>query len=134
MLRIDTPIRACAPDSGDVLVFIWLQYAMIIYSVTITLQREIETEWLDWMKRIHVPDVLRTGCFLSCYAYKVVGGEDSEPTYVLQYYCESLDDYERYRDGFVPALQKEHSEKFAGRFRPSRQILEQIFVLGRSST
>lgn len=39
---------------------------MIIYSVTIAIQDSIESEWADWMNRVHVPDVLRTECFSEC--------------------------------------------------------------------
>jgi hypothetical protein len=35
-------------------------------------------------------------------------------------------EYRRYRDHFSAALQKEHSDRFGGRFRASRQILEQV--------
>ena len=76
---------------------------MIIYSVTISLEASIETEWADWMKKVHVPDVLRTGCFSECRFSKVVGSADEELTYVLQYRCPSLAEYHRYRDNFAPA-------------------------------
>lgn len=99
---------------------------MIIYSVTIALQASIESGWVDWMNRTHVPDVLRTGCFTECRIYKVHGSEDEEPTYVLQYQCRSIEEYHRYRDNFASALQKEHSEKFAGKFRGCRQVLEEV--------
>jgi hypothetical protein len=107
---------------------------MIIYSVTITIQAGIESEWVDWMKGVHVPDVLRTGCFLECHFYKVTGSEGGELTYVLQYLCRSLDEYHRYRDNFAPALQKEHSDRFAGRFRGSRQLLEEMASLQSASS
>ena len=99
---------------------------MIIYSVTIAIEAGIEAEWLDWMQRVHVPDVLRTGCFGDCRIYKVLDPASGEATYVLQYDCRSLEEYHRYRDSFAPALQKDHSERFAGRFRGSRQLLEEV--------
>jgi hypothetical protein len=100
---------------------------MIIYSVSITLLSRIESEWLAWMKGVHVPDVMRTGCFTHCSMSKVLEPPGDEVTYQLQYSCNSLDDYQRYRDTYAPGLQKEHSEKFAGAFRGSRQILEEVF-------
>ena len=99
---------------------------MIIYSVTITIERSIESEWVDWMNRVHIPDVLRTNCFTECRTYKAVGSEGEDPVYVLQYQCRSIEEYHRYRDNFAPALQKEHSDRFAGRFRGSRQLLEEV--------
>lgn len=103
---------------------------MIIYSVTITIQPGIESEWIDWMKKVHVPDVLRTGCFAECRLHKALGSEGDEPAYVLQYQCRSLAEYHRYRDNFAPALQKEHTERYSGKFRGSRQLLEEIGRLG----
>ena len=102
---------------------------MIIYSVTISLQAGIESEWIEYMNQVHVPDVLKTGCFSECRFHKVLGGEGDEVAYVLQYRCRSLADYHRYRDNFAPDLQKEHTEKFAGKFRGSRQVLEEIAVI-----
>ena len=99
---------------------------MILYSVTITIQASIESEWVDWMRRVHIPDVLGTGCFSECRMYQAFGAEGEEAIYVMQYQGESLEEYHRYRDNFAPALQKEHSDRFAGRFRGSRQVLEEI--------
>lgn len=98
---------------------------MIIYNVQITLEPAIEKEWFDWMRRVHVPDVVRTGCFTECRIYKVVAASEPEPSYVMQYHAASLEEYHRYRDGFAAGLQKEHTDRFAGRFRGDRQILEE---------
>ena len=107
---------------------------MIIYRVEITVEAGIELEWLDWMKRIHVPDVIRTGCFTECRIYKVIESAATDPVYAMQYHCQSLEEYHRYRDIFAADLQKEHSDKFAGRFRGARQLLEEIFSPFESAT
>jgi len=99
---------------------------MITYSVTISIQAGIESEWMNWMRKVHVPDVLRTGCFSKCWIYRVLEFENAEPTYVLQYSCQSVDDYHHYRDHLAAALQKEHTNRFTGRFRGSRQIFEEV--------
>jgi hypothetical protein len=102
---------------------------MIIYHVAITLEASIEAEWIYWMKRTHIPDVLRTGCFSECRVCKSVGADGIELVYVMQYSCASLADYHRYRDNFAPALQKDHSDRFGGRFRGARQVLEEVAVI-----
>lgn len=79
---------------------------MIIYSVTIAIQASIEAEWVDWMNRVHVPDVLRTGCFSECRMYKTLGSEGEELTYVMQYHSRSIEEYQHFRDNFAPALQR----------------------------
>jgi uncharacterized protein DUF4286 len=99
---------------------------MFIYSVTVTIEPAIEREWLDWMRRTHVPDVLRTGCFTGATIYKMFEATSDEQTYVIQYQCSAMAEYHRYRDHFATAVQKEHSDRFSGRFRASRQILEEV--------
>ncbi len=106
---------------------------MILYSVTIIIQPEIETEWIDWMKETHIPDVLRTGSFTECRIHKVLGSEGDEPVYVMQYHCRSVEEYHRYRDSFAPALQKDHTDRFAGKFRGSRMLLEEVARIEPSS-
>ena len=99
---------------------------MIIYSVMVTIEAALAREWLDWMRRVHVPDVLRSGCFTGASVYKMLEPTDDEQTYVIQYQSSALAEYQRYRDHFAAALQKEHSDRFSGRFRASRQILEEV--------
>ena len=97
---------------------------MIIYSVTVAIEAAVEQEWLEWMQRVHVPEVVQTGCFSECRIHKVI--EADEPTYVMQYRCASLAEYHRYRESFASAMQKDHTDRFAGRFRASRQLLEEV--------
>lgn len=99
---------------------------MIIYSVTVLIDAAIEPQWLEWMRRVHIPDVLATGCFTGCDIYRLLDAPTAEHGYVMHYRCRAIQDYERYRDGFAAALQKDHTERFAGRFRASRQLLEQV--------
>lgn len=104
---------------------------MIVYCVSITLDPGVEPEWLEWMRSVHIPDVLGTGCFTDCQIYKVAEIAADEPSYVMQYHCASLAEYHRYRDNFAPALQKDHTDRFAGRFRATRQVLEQVASVHR---
>lgn len=102
---------------------------MIVYSVTIWIDAAIEAQWLEWMTRVHVPDVMQTGCFLECRTYKLLERNETESSYVLQYRCGKLEEYERYRDNFAAVLQKDHTERFRGRFRASRQLLEEVVTV-----
>jgi hypothetical protein len=99
---------------------------MILYNIELTIQPDIESDWLTWMTGVHVPDGLRTACFSSCRICKILEPNSNDPSYVLTYECESLERYYQYRDNFAPALQKEHSERYAGRFSASRRILEEV--------
>jgi hypothetical protein len=38
---------------------------MILYNVTVSIDESVEKEWLQWMKEVHIPDVMNTGLFVS---------------------------------------------------------------------
>jgi hypothetical protein len=99
---------------------------MIIYQVTVIIQADVELDWLEWMTRVHIPDVLGTGCFSECRICKDLDTAEGRPAYVFQYECPSREEYAHYRTDFAPALQKDHSERFAGHFHASRRLLEQV--------
>jgi Domain of unknown function (DUF4286) len=103
--------------------------AMVIYSVRIAIDPAMEAEWMEWMRRVHIPEVLRPGCFNDAAIYKVADPAAGEPTYVIQYSCSSMKEYHRYRDQFAAGFQEKHKELFAGRFRASREILEKVAAI-----
>ena len=84
-------------------------------------------EWLEWMKTVHIPDVMRTGMFMENRICRLLGDEDSGgKTYSIQYTCNSMKEYEQYQHDFAPALQTEHKEKFVDKFVAFRTLLEII--------
>lgn len=94
-----------------------------VYSVTIRIDAPIQDEWLGWMQAVHIPAVLATGCFRSC----LVQRESDPPSggravFVLDYRARSLDAIRRYQHDFAPALQQEHTRRYAGRFEASRSV------------
>ena len=36
---------------------------MIVYNVTTKVAAAIQTDWLQWIKEEHIPDIINTGCF-----------------------------------------------------------------------
>lgn len=101
---------------------------MIIYSVTVSISKDVEKSWLNWMKEIHILDVLKTGYFFEYEFQKLLipdSGEE-ESTYVINYRTDSLDKYQNYSLKEAPRLQKEHYDKFFGKFKASRLIYRLI--------
>jgi len=43
----------------------------VLYNVTVSLDPNIESDWLLWMQANHIPDVLKTQCFTQCVLSKV---------------------------------------------------------------
>ena len=100
---------------------------MILYNVTVNIDYDAHDEWLDWMKNVHIPDVMATGMFLENKISKVLGDEDSGGiTYAIQYLTQDMDTYERYQQEHAPRLQQEHSARYEGRFAAFRTLLEVV--------
>ena len=99
---------------------------MILYNVTVNIDDSVHDEWLKWMKEVHVPDVMNTGMFVEIKICKIDGFSEGGISYALQYLAPDQASYDRYQEEFAPALQAEHSKKFAGKFGAFRTVLEVI--------
>ncbi|MDQ3192863.1 MAG: DUF4286 family protein [Bacteroidota bacterium] len=99
---------------------------MIIYNITVNIENDVREEWLTWMKNVHIPDVMKTGLFIENRILKVLVQEESGTTYSIQYTCEKMEDLEKYQQEYAPRLQKEHTDKYKGKFVAFRTLLEVI--------
>ena len=101
---------------------------MIVYSVTVSIDKEIHEEWMNWMKESHIPDVMATGIFKEYKMLRIISGnpEDNGPSYNIQYTCESMADLHQYQVQHAPRLQQEHKDKYEGKFAAFRTLLEVV--------
>lgn len=101
----------------------------IIYNVTVNVDDAATAKWLQWMKLIHIPEVLATGCFLHCRLLQV--NEQMEgstgSTYAVQYTAPSQADLNRYFAEHADALKAKTQEQFGNSlvaFRTTLAVLE----------
>lgn len=97
---------------------------MILYNVTVKVDRDVADDWLTYMQS-HIRDVLSTGCFSGyrmCRLLEQPEGED--PTYTIQYECESKDILNHYLEAFAPALRDDVNQKFKDKFVAFRTVME----------
>ena len=99
---------------------------MIIYNVTINVDDDIHIQWLEWMQKVHIPEVLTTGLFTGYRLCRLLDVDDEGTTYSVQYSCKSLDDYKMYKATHAPRLQQETFKKFGEKFMAFRTLLEVI--------
>ena len=100
---------------------------MIIYNITMQVNNNIYTEWLQWQTNIHIPKVMATGCFKKYQLLRLLEIDDAEgPTYAIQYYAESKADYNRYIELHAPALRKAATEKWGDQFTAFRTLLQVV--------
>lgn len=98
---------------------------MIIYNVTVKIDHEVHDDWYQWMKEVHIPEVMATGYFVKSQMCKLLHLDESDGiTYAIQYYCESMDQLQEYHRLQAPALQKKHTDKFKEKYVAFRTIME----------
>ncbi len=101
---------------------------MIIYNVTVNLDDSIHADWINWMKTVHIPDVMATGYFLENRFAKVLSTQEDETghTYAIQYLCNSMADLEEYQEKCSNPLQEAHGKRYEGKFVAFRTLLELV--------
>ncbi|MBC7863177.1 MAG: DUF4286 family protein [Bacteroidia bacterium] len=99
---------------------------MFIYNVTVNIEDSVKTEWIEWMRAKHIPDVIATGCFLSHRICKLLAVEDQGATYCIQYFFNTMEDLNRYQEQHAPRLQKDHMEKYGSKAVAFRTLMEVV--------
>jgi hypothetical protein len=100
---------------------------MLLYNVTVGIDKDIETEWLQYMREKHIPEVMKTGMFVDSKMYKVLHDqEDGTISYSVQYFAESIEHVNQYLDVFGPVLIEEHRRKFSNRHVVFMTLLEEV--------
>jgi hypothetical protein len=100
---------------------------MIIYNVTIKIYPDIEAEWLNWMQREHIPEVLATGYFDRAVFTRLLEPHDEEGlTFSVQYYTSTHHRYKQYIDEEAPKLRQKGFDRFGDRFIAFRSLMETI--------
>lgn len=100
---------------------------MIVYSVTLKVDLDVHNEWLEWMKTIHILDVLATKKFVDYRMLRILAEDERDGiTYNIQYRAETISDYFDYQKEFAPALQIEHSAKYKDKVVAFRTLLKEV--------
>ena len=100
---------------------------MLVYNITLKIDPDIETEWVYWMKQVHIPEVMATNLFTEYKFFKLLEQDDNEgPTYVIQYFALSKENYDRYINEFSAALRHKAIEKWGNKFFAFRTVMQAV--------
>jgi len=93
--------------------------------VEVVIDKESENDFYNFMIEKHIPNVLKTGCFISNTIRKKVNKNPLENSkYVFDYYCDSSEKLGIYTTKYSPALQEEVKVLFDGKIQSERYIYE----------
>lgn len=101
---------------------------MIIYNVTANIDKDVEVEWIEWMKNTHIPEVMDTGYFTDYRMLRMLSQEEDETgaTYAVQYYADTLGHLETYLNSVAPKIQKKSIIKYGTKLAAFRTVMEEI--------
>ena len=95
---------------------------MICYNVHVKLNDELnEEEWRSYMIDEHIPDVMKTGCFLEC---KMTKNIERPRNWHIQYFLENMDKMKEYQNNHATKLKQEVIDKYNGSFQATRTITD----------
>ena len=99
---------------------------MIIYNVTVSVEKSVKEDWLKWMQEVHIPEVMATGVFLQSQINRVMVQGDSDNTFAIAYTCDSMKNLHQYQVNFAPELQQKHVARYGDKAVAFRTLMEVI--------
>jgi len=99
---------------------------MLLYNVTVGIDKEIETQWLAFIKSNYGPRVIGTGLFLDFKVYKVLThDDDTSVSYSMQFFSDSIENVLLYLNKHAPAIVEDHRRQFKDRHIVFNTLLEE---------
>lgn len=100
---------------------------MFLYNVTVGIDKAIEAEWIDWVKKVYIPAVNQTGFFTNAKLYRVVTHDDENSvSYSLQFFSEKIENVVQYLDEHKTNIIEAHRLKFKDKHVVFNTLLEEI--------
>lgn len=98
---------------------------MIVYNVTLKVEADVADEWVQWMKNVHIPELMSTGLFVENRLCRLLEQDETEGvTFSAQYVCNSLTEYDTYIDRHAPQMREKSFALFGSKFIAFRSVME----------
>lgn len=96
---------------------------MVIYEVSLEVDSQIYQAYLDWLKKIHIPEVLESPGFLKAeLLFQPETSALNSPVIRSLYYVDSQESLKNYLEKRAPALRASGVERWGDRFKAQRQV------------
>ncbi len=101
---------------------------MIIYNITYAVPHELYEDWMNWMKTVHIPEIMSTGHFAHFQIMQLMDVDQTEGlTMAVQFHAPSEKSYNSYITECAPALRLKASGKWGDKipgFRSKLKIVQ----------
>ena len=100
---------------------------MYIYNITTKVTHEIQEAWVQWMKEIHIPEIMQTGCFTQYRFVKLLEQDEADGlTFALMLHANSLANYQTYLNHYAPDLKQDAQQKWGNATIGFRSLMEHV--------
>lgn len=100
---------------------------MVLYNVTIKVEKDSAEEWVKWMKEEHMPELMRLGVFVDSKLFRLLDIDEEDGfTYAAQYFCKDMAAYNTYIEEHAPAMRAKGIDRFKEKFVAFRTLMESV--------
>lgn len=86
-----------------------------------------EQEWMQWMKAVHIPEVMATGLPVAHKILRLLTEVENEgTTYSIQFTFRTIEDFISYENQHQAELQQKHHARYKDRYVAFRTLLEEV--------
>jgi hypothetical protein len=100
---------------------------MILYNETVGIDKDIEQQFLIWLKSYYIPEVMKTNLFSGFRIYKVLSHEDESSTsYSVQFFSGTIEQILAFINNHSKTLLYEQQKLFKDKHITFRTLLEEV--------
>ena len=100
---------------------------MIINNITYSIDKNLEQDLLEWLKAVHIPEVMLTGKPKSHKIMRLLTEiENAGATFSVQYAFEKMEDFEDFENQFLDDLNYEIHKRYNGHYVFFPSLLEEL--------
>ena len=81
---------------------------MFIYTVKLTIEQNSKNEFINYLYKQHLPDVVNTGCFLN----SSLELDTTKDELIARYQCENQELFDRYLTTYADIMRNDVLQKF----------------------
>lgn len=99
---------------------------MLVYSVFIEINDNIEQQWISYMNTKHIKEVMRTGCFTG-YQFLREAESNGKVKFRIDYHLHNMKKMNEFLDEYYQDLRNDINNHFGDKIKIERRNYKQIF-------
>ena len=99
---------------------------MILYNITYNIEKDIEADWIDWIRAVHIPKIMDTGYFSSVRLFRLLNVDDEGSTYSVQLMSDTIEQIQEFLDKSAYTIADEHNSRYKNKHVAFQTVLQEL--------